>query len=190
MGVKPVTALSWRDAFADEVQPERFSAGMADLVDWLPQILWECTKLERLEESLSYSAERITEVWPSRFPSVAMAQHYERNPRKLANAVYGGRMGNYEPDDGYRYRGRGPIMLTGRGGYRRVGELAGQDLETVPELMLQPRFGLEMAIAWWEGTIPDSMLSDQVKLRRKVNGGTHGLKHCQELAQLAREVFA
>lgn len=190
MGVKPLTALNWRDAFADEVQPERFSAGMADLVDWLPQILHECSMLERLEEDLSYSAERITAVWPSRFPSTALAQHYERNPRKLANAVYGGRNGNYEPDDGWRYRGRGPIMLTGRGGYRHVGELAGQDLETLPELMLQPRFGLEMAIAWWEDRIPDSMLSDQVKLRRKVNGGSIGLAHCQALALRAREVLA
>lgn len=190
MGVKPLVALDWRDAFAEEVQPERFSAGMRDLVDWLPQILWECRMLEVLEEQLSYSAERIVEVWPSRFASVDIAQHYERNPQKLANKVYGGRMGNNKPGDGWRYRGRGPIMLTGLAGYLHVGGLIGQDLEHVPELMLQKHFSLQASIAWWEDRIPDAMLSDQVKLRRKVNGGTHGLQHVQALALRCRELLA
>lgn len=190
MGVKPTIAVRWAAPFADEVQPDRFSAGMADLVDWLPQILHECQMLERLEEQLSYSAERIQAVWPSRFKSVDSAAFYARDPERLANKVYGGRMGNTQPGDGYRYRGRCPIMLTGRDGYVHVGKLVGQDLDVMPELILQPRFGLEAAIAWWEDRIPDTMLSDQVKLRRRVNGGTHGLAHTQALAEKAREVFA
>ncbi|MGE4243707.1 hypothetical protein [Ramlibacter sp.] len=190
LGCKPMTALDWRDAFADEVQPEKFSAGEADLVDWLPQILHECTMLTLLEERLSYSAERLMAVWPSRFPSYDLASMYAGNPRKLANAVYGGRMGNTEPNDGYDFRGRCPIMLTGRAGYAHVGDLIGQDLLVLPHLILEKRYGLIAAIAWWEDRIPDSMLSDQVRLRKRVNGGTIGLAHVQQLADLTREVFA
>lgn len=190
MGVKPVTALDWSDAFADEVQPEKFSQGMDDVLDWLPQILHECSMLERMEENLKYSAQRLMQVWPSRFPTLAKASGFANEPAKLANMVYGGRMGNTQPGDGWQFRGRGPIMLTGRDGYEHVGRLMGQDLDVSPHLILQKRFGLEAAIAWWEDRIPDSMLSDQVRLRRRVNGGAIGLEHCQQLADLCREVFA
>lgn len=190
IGVKRMVALDWRDAFADEVQPERFSSGMDDMLAWLPQILHECDMLQRLEERLSYSPERLVEIWPSRFPSEALAQHYAGNPERLANKVYGDRMGNNQPGDGWRFRGRGPIMLTGRAGYEHVGALIGQSLDSVPELMLEKRYGLEAAIAWWEDRVPDSMLSDQVKVRRKVNGGTIGLAHCQALHAKVLEAFA
>lgn len=190
LGVRGIVAAKWAAPFADEVQPERFSKGMDDMHDWLPQILHECQLLERLEENLSYSAERIHQVWPSRFKSVDAAAFYARDPERLANAVYGGRMGNILPGDGYTFRGRCPIMLTGRDGYMHVGKLIGQDLDVLPDLILQPRFGLEAAIAWWEDRIPDSMLSDQVKLRKRVNGGAIGLGHVQELASRTREVFA
>lgn len=190
MGVRSLTALNWADAFAAEVQPERFSAGMDDLIDWLPQILHECAMLERLEENLSYPAHRLCEVWPSRFPSEAIACHYAGEPEKLANLVYGGRMGNKAPGDGWRYRGRCPIMATGLDAYLLLSRLCGQDFDSLPELLVMPRFGLEAAIHWWEDRVPDSMLSDQVKLRRRVNGGSIGLEHCKALAIKAREVFA
>jgi putative chitinase len=192
LGVKPVVALDWRDAFADEVQPEKFSAGEADIVDWLPQILHECVMLTVLEERLSYSADRLMKVWPSRFGTYDRASLYANKPHNLAEHVYGGRMGNgpQGSGDGWRYRGRGPIQLTGRDGYAHVGDLIGQDLTATPELMVQKRYGLEASIAWWEDRIPDSMLSDQVRLRKRVNGGTVGLEHVAGLAQLTREVFA
>jgi putative chitinase len=190
MGVKPATAQAWCAPFADEVQPDKFSAGESDLVAWLPQILHECSLLERLEECLSYNPERIVAVWPSRFPTLASAVPYSHTPQKLANLVYGGRMGNYLPNDGYSFRGRCPIMLTGRGAYAHVGDLIGQSLESVPELMSERRYGLQAAVHWWEDRIPDSMLSDQVKLRKRVNGGTIGLEHVQALHQRALEAFA
>lgn len=190
MGVRATTAAAWASAFEDEVQPEKFSAGVDDLKAWLPQILWECSLLERLEENLSYSADRITAVWPMRFPRVDDAVPYAHNPRALANKVYAGRMGNKGADDGYGYRGRCPIMLTGLDAYLHMGTRVGQDLDVMPDLLLQPHYGLDAAIAWWEGEIPDSMLSDQVKLRRKVNGGTLGMEHVVQLAQLAQEAFA
>jgi putative chitinase len=190
MGVRAETAVRWASAFADEVQPERFSDGMKDLVDWLPQILWECSLLEQLQENLNYSAERLCAVWPKRFPTAADAASYAHSPRALANKVYGGRMGNYLPDDGWDFAGKCHIMLTGRGAYEYVGNLMGQDLVVLPNLILQPHYGLDAAIKWWEGSIPDTMLGDQVKLRRKVNGGTLGMEHVVQLAQLAQVALA
>lgn len=190
LGVKPLTALNWRDAFADEVQPAKFSAGEGDLVSWLPQILHECAMLERLEEDLSYSAKRLCAVWPTRFGSEAFACFYAGEPARVANLVYGGRMGNKLPGDGWKYRGRGPVMITGLDGYKLASQLCGQDFDVLPELMAQPRFGLDAAIHWWEDRVPDSMLSDQVKLRKRVNGGTIGLEHVAGLYARAKEVFA
>jgi putative chitinase len=190
MGVRAETAVRWASAFEDEVQPERFSAGMDDVRAWLPQILHESSMLESLQENLNYSAERITQVWPMRFPRVDDAAPYAHNARALANKVYGGRMGNKAVDDGWEYRGRCPIMLTGLDAYLLMGKRIGQDLDVLPDLLLQPHFGLDAAIAWWEGEIPDAMLSDQVKLRRRVNGGALGMEHVAQLAQRAQEAFA
>jgi putative chitinase len=190
MGVQATTAVAWASAFEDEVQPERFSAGMDDIKSWLPQILWECSMLECLQENLNYSADRIVAVWPMRFPRVDDAVPYAHNPRALANKVYGGRMGNTQPEDGWDFAGKCPIMITGRAAYDHVGDLIGQDLTVLPQLILQPHYGLDAAIGWWEGTIPDTMLGDQVKLRRKVNGGTLGMEHITQLAQRAQEALA
>lgn len=188
--VKPHVAAEWSEVFADVVKPDSFSAGDEDLSAFLGQILHESDGLTRLEENLSYSAERLTVVWPNRFPTKADAQPYARNPEALANKVYGGRMGNTDPGDGWKYRGRGPPQVTGRDNYRAVGEIMGQDLEGMPELLEQPRFALEAAIAWWEDRIPDSLLGDIEKTTRRVNGGTLGLAHREDLTEKAREALA
>lgn len=191
LGVRQFTAAKWAPAFENAVQPERFSQGMADIVDWLPQILHECSMLEKLDENLNYSAKRLTEVWPGRFPNEASALPYQFNPEALANKVYGGRMGNKAPGDGWKYRGRCPIMATGLDAYLLIGGLMRpqQDLDILPNLIEGPIYGLEAAIAWWENRVPDSMLSDQVKLRKRVNGGAIGLEHCQALAKQCRLVM-
>lgn len=187
--VKPHVAAEWSEVFADVVKPDSFSAGDEDLSAFLGQILHESDGLTRLEESLTYSAERLTVVWPGRFPTKADAQPYARNPEALANKVYGGRMGNTDPGDGWKYRGRGPLQVTGRDNYRSVGEIVGQDLETMPELLEQPRFALEACIAWWEDRIPDELLGDPEKTTRRVNGGLIGLAHREELTAAAREAL-
>ena len=78
-------------------------------------------KMAPIEENLNYTAARIREVWPKRFASVKAAQPYARNPHKLANKVYGGRMGNAGPDDGWTYRGRGQAQITGKTNYAKFG---------------------------------------------------------------------
>lgn len=188
--VRPTVAADWAPVFADVVRPGVFSAGDAELDDFLGQILHESAGLTVMAENLNYSAERLTEVWPKRFPTVASALPFARNPEALANWVYGGRMGNTEPGDGWRYRGRSPIQITGYDNYARVGDLMGQDLVGLPELLEQPRFALEATIAWWEDRIPDALLGDPERVTRRVNGGLIGLAHREQLTALAGRALA
>ncbi len=94
---------------------------------FLAQVSVESAALSRLEEDLSYSAERLCVVWPSRFKTLSAAQPYARNPEALANRVYSGRMGNTAADDGWRYRGRGLKQLTGKSNYAEYAEAASVD---------------------------------------------------------------
>lgn len=188
--VKPTVAAVWSEVFADVVKPGSFSQGDAEIDDFLGQVLHESAGLIRFSENLNYSPERLCAVWPRRFQTLDDARPYARNPEALANRVYGGRMGNNEPGDGWRYRGRGPIQLTGKDNYRVVGDLMGQDLVSLPELMEQPRYALEAAIAWWEDRIPDSMLGDTEQVSRRVNGGLIGLADRIELTHAAGAALA
>ena len=174
-GVKIITATLWGDVFADVVTDKSFSKGEEEIDEFLGQVLHESAGLTQLKENLDYSAARLMQVWPTRFPTFVGAQLYAHNPDALANFVYAGRMGNCEPGDGARFMGRGPIGLTGRDNYEFVGNLIGQDLVDLPELMEQPRYALEATIAWWENRIPDSMLGDPTKITKRVNGGILGL---------------
>lgn len=121
-------------------------------------------------ENLNYTtAARIRAVWPKRFTSEAAAAPYVRNPEKLANYVYGGRLGNTQPGDGWRFRGMGDIQATGRDNARRatkrllaLGYLSpGQDLEATPELMLDPDISAAMLfVGLSEGWYTGKKLSD------------------------------
>lgn len=91
-------------------------------------------------ESLYYSTpERIRKVWPSRFPTTASAQPYVKNPQKLANKVYNGRLGNRPgSNDGWNYRGGGLPQETGRSNYRTLSDIVGVDLVSNPNAILEP----------------------------------------------------
>lgn len=146
---------------------------------FLAQIGHESGGLTIVEENLRYSAERICVVWPSRFPDLASAQRCDRQPETLANTVYCNRMGNgpLESGDGWRYRGRGYIQLTGRDGYRRVGEIAGIDLEAEPEQAADPATALLVACSFWQWKGLNALADegDFEKVTRRINGGTIGM---------------
>ena len=189
-GVRAATASQWAPVFAAEIGPETFSMGAAELDDFLGQVLHESGMLERLVENLNYSPERLMAVWPSRFPTLASAQPFARNPAKLAEKVYGGRMGNDEPGAGARYIGRGLLQVTGRDNYRAVGKALGLDLLKYPDLLAEPRVALLASIAWWEARIPDAVMGDIKRVTKLVNGGTHGLDDRTALAAKARGALA
>lgn len=100
-----------------------------------------------LTENLNYSAQRAHEVWPSKFPTAFAASAFVGNPRVFANRVYGGRMGNTGPDDGWRYRGQGLIQITGRDNFTRLAKLTGLPLVEHPEMVTAPEHLLECSVA-------------------------------------------
>jgi putative chitinase len=118
---------------------------------FLGQIGVETDQLTKVEENLNYAPGRISAVWPQRFPDPMKAKLYSRNPEKLANAVYANRLGNggEETGDGYRFRGRGLIQITGRDNYGWVGELFSIDLINLPDTLLEPRYAALSAAAFW-----------------------------------------
>lgn len=190
-GVRSPTVARWAPVFAAEIDRDTFSMGAAEIPVFLGQILHESAMLTRIEENLNYStAERICAVWPSRFRTVADAAPYVRNSPGLANKVYGGRMGNMQPNDGWRYRGRGLIQITGRANYAALGAALGLALLDDPDMLLQPAIALRASVAWWEGNVPDLGLADARRTRRAVNGGTVGLEDTVRLAEAARQALA
>lgn len=187
--VKPTVAATWASVFAAVVDDSTFSAGAKEIDDFLGQVLHESNGLQQMEEGLSYSAERLTVVWPRRFPTLESAAQFARNPEALANKVYGGRMGNTEPGDGYKYRGRGIIQITGKENYKLVSDILGIDIVTSPDKLAEPETALRAAIAWWEDRIPDSAMGDTLAITKRVNGGTLGLAHRQELTAKANQAI-
>lgn len=190
--VKPRTAAVWSLVFAEVVGPETFSAGDAETDDFLGQVLHESGMLENLEENLRYvTPGGLMRTWPTRFKSLADEAPFLRNPEALANKVYGGRMGNVKPGDGWRYRGSGLIQVTGADNHRQVQALTGIPVYEFPELLRRPTAeSLRVAIAWWEHNIPDGIMGDTKRVSKRVNGGTVGLAHRVHATNKAGEALA
>lgn len=169
------------DAFVRFGEEALKKSGILEMVNrlqyFLAQLGHESSGLTHREENLNYSAARLMEVWPSRFPTLDVARQYERDPEKLGNFVYGGRLGNVNPGDGYRYRGRGYIQLTGRETYREIGRIAGLDLESNPDLASKPENAIRIACAFWtwKNINPACDVGDFTAVTKKINGGTNGL---------------
>ncbi|MFG5864178.1 glycoside hydrolase family 19 protein [Metapseudomonas sp. CR1201] len=166
---------------------------------WLAQIGHESAQLTRLVENLNYSAQGLAATWPARFrgadgkPS-ARALALARKPEAIANAVYGGRLGNgpEASGDGWRYRGRGLIQTTGRANYRETGRALGVDLEGIPQLLEQPRYAA-LSAAWFWAEHGLNELADAGKfetITRRINGGTHGFEERVLFWERAKAVLA
>lgn len=144
----------------------------------MAQISHECGAGHDVIENLNYSARRMTQVWPKRFPTVASAQPYEHNPQKLANKVYNGRMGNkVGSDDGWNFRGRGGSQTTGREGYERVAAQTKLDVVNNPDILIDPDHFLECAVSDFVncGCLPFAKKDDVYNVTKRLNGGTIGL---------------
>ena len=139
----------------------------------------ECANFKVLEENLNYRAETLMKLWKSRFPTIEVANEYARNPKKIANKVYSSRMGNRDEasGDGYRFRGRGCIQLTGHANYFHAGQACGEDFVMQPDLVATPRYAA-MTAGWFWDTHKLNQFADRqdfTLMTKKINGGTIGL---------------
>jgi putative chitinase len=167
------------------------------IASFIAQIGHESGQFNRLVESLIYSTpQRLMRVWPKRFPTEVIAAPYVKNESRLANYVYANRLGNGDTDsgDGFRFRGRGLIQITGRSNYAACGQALGLDLLNQPDLLVDPANAALSAAWFWnsrglnalaDDRTGDDDLEDFMSITRAINGGTQGL---QERLALLRAV--
>lgn len=168
---------------------ERYRIAELDAIAvFLAQIAVESAETNVLEENLSYSADRLMQVWPRRFPTYEVAIQYSNSPRRLANYVYSNRMGNGPPetDDGWRFRGRGLKMITGRDNYATFADDTYEPVIAYPDLLKEPRVAALSAAHFWV-THPRDLTAiardlpgdddeeDFKTITKAINGGTIGL---------------
>ena len=140
----------------------------------------ECGQFRILEENLNYRAATLMRLWPKRFPTLEIANAYAGNPKKIANMVYANRMGNRDEasGDGYRFRGRGCIQLTGSTNYFNAGKALGVDFWADPDLVATPKYAA-LTAGWFWSTHKCNEASeaqDWTRLTKIINGGTIGLQ--------------
>jgi putative chitinase len=164
------------------------------IAGFLSQVSHESGGFKFVAENLNYSAESLMRVWPSRFPTMEVAQAYARNPEKIANKAYSSRMGNGDEmsGDGWKYRGRGLIQLTGKDNYLAFSMACDNEALTNPELVEEPALAAESAGWFWDRNKLNALADaqDVVGMTKRINGGTNGLDHRQQLYAGAISVFA
>jgi putative chitinase len=174
MHIDPV----WVDALNETFQRFDISTPVRQ-ASFIGQCGHECANFKVLEENLNYRAETLMKLWKSRFPTIEVANEYARNPKKIANKVYASRMGNRDEasGDGYRFRGRGCIQLTGHANYFHAGQACGEDFVMQPDLVATPKYAA-MTAGWFWNTHKINQFADRqdfTLMTKKINGGTIGL---------------
>jgi len=135
--------------------------------------------LKPIAENLNYSAVGLTTIFKKYFPTLASTNGYVRSPEKIANRVYANRMGNGNEasGDGWKYRGRGFIQITGKNNYSALSKFTGVDYVKNPDLLLNEADAMISALWYWS-TIKGNELADKGDIReitRRINGGFNGL---------------
>jgi putative chitinase len=152
---------------------------------WIGQCGHECGNFRIMEENLNYRAPTLLKLFP-RTPKRAWgftpeeAAAYERQPSRIANRIYGNRMGNRDEasGDGFRFRGAGFLQLTGHSNFWHASQALGEDFVMQPELVRTPKYAAMTAGWFWQthrlNQYADS--GDYLTLTKRINGGTIGLE--------------
>lgn len=170
---------TWAAALSDVMARYHISDSLNDTAAFLAQCAFESNQFRQLEEHLSYSAERLCAVWPSKFPDLPTAEAYAGQPQRLANYVYAGMYGNQgqSSGDGWLFRGRGCLQITFRANYSALAAHLGTGLD--PDSLLTP-IGASTASAWfWQLRHLDPLgasgaLPDFDSIGRRINGSDAG----------------
>ena len=162
---------------------------------WMAQMFVECGGFTRFEEDLDYTVADLMRVWPGRFLNAGAAQPYAHQPQALANLMYSARNGNgaRETGDGWRFRGRGFLMRTFRGGYAQAAVFTGLDLVNNPDLLATDRAAAAADSAhFWLAKGINALADDDdiIAVTRAVNGGVTGLQDRRDALTRAKGIWA
>lgn len=186
MSTKTSDSAIWSSSIHGVMSRHRIQ-GPKSKASFLANLLTEtgCFSRKPLSENLNYSTNALLTKWPNRF-SVENARKYGRNeqhgsdPKMIAILVYGGRMGNapFPSTDGWDYRGRGPIQLTGKDNYTAYSKFSGKDVVKNPDIVLDAEVGSDTAGWFWSSKKCSAAAEsgDYEKVRLLINGGKNGLQ--------------
>jgi putative chitinase len=153
-----------------------------ELANFMAQVTHESNGLNRLEESFRYTRDisqiPVQSAWREgpQVLDAARKEALQGKPEHLAELMYGGRNGNDEPGDGWKYHGRGYIQLTGKDNYRAAGEALDLDLVKNPELAADPKNAAKIATWYWENRVPENAREDVKAATKAINGKYNGLE--------------
>lgn len=185
LGARPDDVRRYAVVLAEAMQRRGIDT-LPRMAHFLGQVMHESGRLRRVEESLYYSAGRLLAVFP-RYFTAQEAQAYAMQPARIAARVYGGRMGNgaEASGDGWRFRGRGLIQLTGRDNYAAYGEDVGVDLMADPDRVARLPYAADVAGWYWQrrdlnrwadrSQTPEDRRAACGHITRAINGGYNGL---------------
>ncbi len=169
----------WFDAL-NEILPEYEINTPQRVASFVAQCAHESGGFRALKENLNYKAESLVRVFPKYFKTLDEARHYEKQPEKIANKIYGNRMGNGDEasGDGFRYCGRGLIQLTGKDNYSWFAASLEIPVEEVPEYLQTFEGAVQSACWFWETNNLNQWADkgDILTMTKRINGGTIGLE--------------
>jgi len=162
------------------------------LAHFLAQTAHESGGFRVIEENLNYSADGLSKIFPKYFRDKD-PNDYARQPEKIANVVYASRMGNGDTasGDGYTFRGRGLIQLTGRSNYTSMANDMGVSVDDVVAFLGTPEGAVESAAWFWNknGLNKLADADDVTAVTKKINGGTIGLEDRQKHTAEFKEIL-
>ena len=162
------------------------------IAHFLAQVMHESGHLRLTQENLNYSAAGLRKTFRKYFRTDAEAEAYARQPERIGSRVYGSRMGNgpESTGDGFRYRGRGLIQLTGKDNYRSFAQWVGADVVTNPDWVAE-RYAVESAVYFWEKNGLNALADadDLSTITRRINGGLNGYEDRHALLAKAKRAL-
>lgn len=150
------------------------------IAHFIAQLAHESGAFKYTSENLNYSAKALMAVFGKYFPTAELANNYERNPEKIANRVYANRMGNgnEESGDGWKYRGRGLIQLTGKDNYSQCSRDMNLDLINNPDQLANDANIAVLAAGWYWSVRKLNLYADSddiISITKRINGGLNGI---------------
>lgn len=150
------------------------------------------SNLKPINENLNYSSSGLLSIFKKYFDSEELAKKYARKPEMIANRVYSNRMGNgnEESGDGWKYRGRGFLQLTGKSNYEEFEKHSGIDCLKNPDLLLEEANAIISALWFWQKNKINNFAdkNDIVSVTKRINGGLNGLEHRKQLFEKYRNI--